>query len=177
MILLSNLAFDCVDAARVAAFWRRALLYDAPEPTDAELAAALEEHPEWAGLAVVDEEGNRHPRLFLQTVPKPRAVEIDAVNPSRQVQFWVEMLGFGLDGASCNPPDSWRKRVSLFPSFSFVPVDAPKERKNRIHFDFMTRPEEGDHERLLEMGARDVAKGDGFVTVHDPEANEFDLSV
>ena len=81
MILLSNLAFDCVDAARVAAFWRRALLYDAPEPTDAELAAALEEHPEWAGLAVVDEEGNRHPRLFLQTVPKPRAVEIDAVKP------------------------------------------------------------------------------------------------
>jgi len=41
----------------------------------------------------------------------------------------------------------------------------------------MTRPEEGDHERLLEMGARDVAKGDGFVTMHDPEANEFDLSV
>ena len=74
MILLSNLAFDCSAAPveSVASFWRSLVGYSMAEPSPAELAAALAEHPEWAGLAVVDEEppGRRHPRLFLQTVPE-----------------------------------------------------------------------------------------------------------
>jgi len=224
MILLSNLAFDCADATRVASFWRRAVTYHQPEPTAEELAAALEEHPEWVGLAVVDEDDHRHPRLFLQTVPEAKvgrnrvrpvvatpdrrglvafgaaadgdgfvdvegnefgvvdgadarfvAVEIDALDPHRQAAFWSEMLGFVLDGTTCHPPTSWQGRVAWFPSFTFTPVDVPKTRKNRIHFDLLCRPEDGDHERLLGMGAQDVARGDGFVTMQDLEGNEFDL--
>ncbi len=229
MILLSNLAFDCADAARVASFWRQALRYDAPEPTPEEFDAAVEEHPEWAGLAVVDEEQHRHPRLFLQTVPEPKlgtnrvrpvvavddvdhllglgarrfdsdrladvegnefrvvdpgdegvrfvAIEIDALDPTRQAEFWSEMLGFAREGTACHSPEEWRRRVTFFPSFVFVPSAAPKERKNRIHFDFLCRPEEGDHQRLLRMGARDLRQGDGFVTMADLEGNEFDLTV
>ncbi len=229
MIVLSNLAFDCADAARVASFWRQVLRYDAPEPTPAEMAAAVEQHPEWAGRAVVDEEQHRHPRLYLQTVPEPRtgvnrvrpivaiddaarltalgarkdasnglrdiegnefrivaeqgrglrfvAVEIEALDPIRQAKFWAEMLGFSLDGTSCHPPESWLHRVPHFPSFVFVAVYAPKERKNRIHFDFMGTPEDGDHERLLAMGACDLRRGEAFVTMQDPEGNEFDLPV
>ncbi len=227
MILLSNLAFDCADASRTASFWRAAVRYDMAEPTPEEVARLPEEHPEWVGLAVVDEDQHRHPRLFLQTVPEQkvgrnrvrpvvvvdevarlvelgaqviegdlmadvegnefravasdgdahfRAVEIDATDPERQARFWSEMLGFTLDGTSCHPPDSWRERVSIFPSFRFVATTEPKQRKNRIHFDFLSHPDDPDHDRLLEMGARDVVQGNGFVTMQDIEGNEFDLA-
>lgn len=230
MILLSNLAFDCADAGRVASFWRAAVAYEMAEPTAEETAAALKEHPEWAGLAVVDEDRHRHPRLFLQTVPEPKiatnrvrpvlagadisrlvdlgaqvidggrladvehnefrvvagadgdevrfvAIEIDAADPPAQARLWSEMLGFTLDGTTCHPPAEWRERVSFFPSFSFVQSDVPKERKNRIHFDLLCRPADGDHQRLLEVGCRDVVRGNGFVTMQDVEGNEFDLNL
>ena len=198
------------------------------EPSAEEQEAALEEHPEWSGLAVVDEDQHRHPRLFLQTVPEPKvganrvrpvlaidqverllqlgaqetgaglladvegnefrvetapgsdpcfvAVEIDAEDPGRQAQFWAEMLGFGREGTTCHPPPAWRARVAQFPSFTFVASSGPKERKNRIHFDFLCGGEDDDHGRLLDMGARVVTHGNGFVTMQDLEGNEFDLS-
>lgn len=225
MILLSNLAFDCADASRVASFWRQAIGYEMPEPTPQEIAAAIEEHPEWAGLAIVDEEQHRHPRLFLQTVPEAKigrnrvrpviaadvdrlvalgakpldgdgfgdtegnefrvttssdtrfvAVEIDALDPESQCAFWSEMLGFEREGTTCRPPAAWQPRVRWFPSFVFTPIQEPKQRKNRIHFDFLCRPSDGDHARLLAMGATDFRHGDGFVTMQDTEGNEFDLT-
>jgi hypothetical protein len=232
VIVLSNVAFDCGDPARVAAFWRAALEYDDPEPAPEEAAAALAEHPEWAHLAVVDEEVHRHPRLFLQTVPEqkvgknrvrpvltgtdldrlgelgagrleegllcdvegnelrvvdsgpagsPRflAIEIDAADPASQAQFWSEMLGFTLEGTSCHPPQHWLSRVPLFPSFTFVPEASPKTAKNRLHFDFLCEPAGEDHPRLIAMGARDLVdhSAKGFITMQDPEGNEFDLGL
>lgn len=232
MIVLSNIAFDCADPARVASFWRAALGYRDPAATPEKIEASLKEHPEWAHLAVVDEDDHRHPRLFLQTVPEPKvgrnrvrpvvsgadatlltelgatategglladvegnefrvvdgarddgvrflAIEIDALDPRAQAEFWAEMLGFKLDGTSCHPPPDWLARVSWFPSFAFVPSTVAKERKNRLHFDFACRPAGVDHQRLLAMGARDLVRQEGknFVTMQDPEGNEFDLGM
>ncbi len=232
MIILSNIAFDCAEPARVASFWRAALGYRDPEAPPEEVAASLQEHPEWAHLAVVDEDDHRHPRLFLQTVPEPKvapnrvrpvvsgadatvlanlgatavegglladvegnefrvvdgargdgarfsAIEIDALDPQGQAECWAEMLGFNLAGTSCHPPPDWLARVAWFPSFTFVPATAPKERKNRLHFDFACRPVGVDHDRLLAMGARDLVRHEGksFVTMQDLEGNEFDLGV
>jgi hypothetical protein len=229
VILGSNVALDCQDARAVATFWRALLRYESPEPTEAEYAAALVEHPEWNGLAVVDEDRHRHPRIFLQTVPEPKvepnrirptitlpddqvclelggidlgdglyadvegnefrvtisrdavprfaAIEIAAMDPHGQAESWSEMFGLVPDGTWCHPPASWLDRIPLYPSFSFVPQSAPKSRKNRIHFDFACRPEDGDFERVLAHGAREAARFDTFATLHDLEGNEFDLMI
>jgi hypothetical protein len=214
----SNIAFDCADSRRVAAFWRVALQYDMPEPTAEEHERSLVEHPEWTGLAVVDEDVHRHPRLFLQNVPEPKVernrvrpviavtdvdrlgdiaadvegnelrivegdvtrfvtIEIDAVDPVGQAELWAEMLGLERDGTSVVPSPDWLRWVSLMPSYTFVPETSPKTRKNRLHFDFACRPGEGDRERLLALGCRQIHDGGHFATLQDPEGNEIDVGI
>ena len=64
----------------------------------------------------------------------------------------------------------------------FIEVSEAKQIKNRLHFDL--RPTDGTRDqevaRLLSLGATEVADhrrpdGSGWVTLADPEGNEFDV--
>ena len=108
---------------------------------------------------------------------------VDSSNAHAQSVWWGQVLGFSEDPRDPNLPGheecmifspDGRQRVL------FVEVPEGKVVKNRLHFDLSptdcTREEEV--ERLLGLGARVFADlrvegGGGWVTMLDPEGNEF----
>ncbi|MGW3633234.1 VOC family protein [Streptomyces sp. NPDC005122] len=95
--------------------------------------------------------------------------------------FWSELLGRPLDDDDKpGDPEALLRDPSGGPNLLFVRVEEGKTAKNRIHFDLQpqgrTRAEEVT--RALGLGARQVADhtrpdGRGWVTLADPEGNEF----
>jgi len=108
---------------------------------------------------------------------------VDSSNAHAQSVWWGQVLGFSEDPRDPNLPGheecmifspDGRQRVL------FIEVPEGKVVKNRLHFDLSptdcTREEEV--ERLLGLGARVFADlrvegGGGWVTMLDPEGNEF----
>jgi predicted enzyme related to lactoylglutathione lyase len=108
---------------------------------------------------------------------------VDSSNAHAQSVWWGQVLGFSEDPRDPNLPGheecmifspDGRQRVL------FIEVPEGKVVKNRLHFDLSptdcTREEEV--ERLLALGARVFADlrvegGGGWVTMLDPEGNEF----
>jgi hypothetical protein len=108
---------------------------------------------------------------------------VDSSNAYAQSVWWGQVLGFGEDPRDPNLPGheecmifspDGRQRVL------FIEVPEGKVVKNRLHFDLTptdgTREEEV--ERLVALGARVFADlrvegGGGWVTLLDPEGNEF----
>lgn len=91
MILpIYEIAFDCFDPHRVAAFWRAALEYEQDMPTAKELDAAYAAHPEWRDIAIVEDKLARHPRLYLQRVAEPKRdrnrLTFDVVLPQSTIE-------------------------------------------------------------------------------------------
>lgn len=62
---------------------------------------------------------------------------------------------------------------------SFYQVPEPKTVKNRVHLDLSAADLDGEVERITSLGAREVARfdedGARWVTLTDPEGNEFDV--
>jgi predicted enzyme related to lactoylglutathione lyase len=108
---------------------------------------------------------------------------VDSRNAYAQSVWWGQVLGFAEDPRDPNLPGheecmvfspDGRQRVL------FIEVPEGKTVKNRIHFDLSptdsTRDEEV--ERLVALGARvhadlRVEGGGGWITLLDPEGNEF----
>ncbi|MYW69709.1 glyoxalase/bleomycin resistance/dioxygenase family protein [Streptomyces sp. SID8379] len=108
-----------------------------------------------------------------------RHVTIDCADPYTLAGFWAEALGGAL-AADDNPGDPEALVESASVGVLFIRVPEGKAAKNRVHLDLQpqerTRDEEVD--RLLALGA--TLQGDhrrpdgtGWVTLHDPEGNEF----
>ena len=108
---------------------------------------------------------------------------VDAHNAYEQSVWWCQVLGFGED-----PRDPNRPRDEECMIFSpdgrsrvlFIEVPDDKVVKNRIHFDLSPtdRTRDEEVERLLGLGATEFADhrnpdGSGWVTMADPEGNEF----
>jgi hypothetical protein len=109
---------------------------------------------------------------------------VDAHNAYEQSVWWCRVLGFGEDRQDPNRPGDeecmifspdGRSRVL----FIEVPND-DKVVKNRIHFDLSPtdRTRDEEVERLLGLGGTEFADhrnadGSGWVTMADPEGNEF----
>ncbi|KRE54938.1 VOC family protein [Phycicoccus sp. Soil748] len=108
---------------------------------------------------------------------------VDSSNAYAQSVWWGQVLGFGEDPRDPNLPG--HEECMIFSSDGrqrvlFIEVPEGKVVKNRLHFDLSptdaTREEEV--ERLLGLGARVFADlrvegGGGWVTMLDPEGNEF----
>jgi Glyoxalase-like domain len=108
---------------------------------------------------------------------------IDSHNAYTQSVWWAEVLGFAEDPRDPNLPE--HEECMIFSPdgrtrLLFIDVPDEKVAKNRLHFDLWptdgTRDEEV--ERLLALGATEVADrrtpdGGGWVTMADPEGNEF----
>lgn len=102
-------------------------------------------------------------------------------------EFWRSVLGYvDVAGDPNNPGDE--ECLILDPSTStahmllFIEVPEPKKSKNRIHLDLRPRGGTRDEEvaRLVLLGGRVLADrrdihgpGVGWVTMADPEGNEF----
>ncbi|MFI7059354.1 VOC family protein [Kribbella sp. NPDC050124] len=110
-----------------------------------------------------------------------RHITIDAGNPYELAQFWSNVTGWPIaDGDVPGDEEVLVVAPAPVPGLLFIAVPEAKSVKNRVHIDWVpdqrTRDEEVD--RLLTLGAtihEDHRKpdGPGWVTMHDPEHNEF----
>jgi len=108
-----------------------------------------------------------------------RHVTIDCADPYALAGFWAEAL----DGKLADDDFPGDPEILVTTSTSvllFIRVDEPKTVKNRVHLDLQPQDRTRDQEveRLLALGA--TLQGDhrrpdgkGWVTLHDPEGNEF----
>ena len=112
---------------------------------------------------------------------------VDCANSYELSQFWKRVLGYvDVEGDPNEPGDE--ECMILDPESGhhvlFIEVPEPKTTKNRIHFDLRPRERTQAEEVawLLEVGASLVndhrgiyGPGSGWVTMADPEGNEFDV--
>jgi Glyoxalase-like domain len=107
----------------------------------------------------------------------------DAINAYAQSVFWSQVLDFAEDPDDPNLPGheecliTSRDRSQLL---LFITVPDSKKLKNRVHLDLrpVDRTREQEVERLLALGATHLADhrradGSGWITLADPEGNEF----
>jgi predicted enzyme related to lactoylglutathione lyase len=107
----------------------------------------------------------------------------DALNAYAQSVFWSQVLDFAEDPADPNEPEH-EECLIISPDqrqlLLFITVPDGKQLKNRVHLDL--RPvdctREQEVERILALGASYLADhrrpdGSGWITLADPEGNEF----
>ena len=113
-----------------------------------------------------------------------RSITVDCADPYRQALFWSEATGWPEDPDDPNNPGDPEGRIVSPQGFSllFIPVPEGKTVKNRVHLDLIPAVRSRDEEvaRLLAIGASLVSDrrrpdGTGWVTMADPEGNEFDV--
>lgn len=110
-----------------------------------------------------------------------RHVTVDCAEPYALATFWSEVTGWPVSDED-EPGDSevLIEAPPPMPGILFIRVPERKTAKNRIHFDWMPteRTRDEEVERIIASGARmyedhRVADGRGWVTLLDPEGNEF----
>lgn len=116
--------------------------------------------------------------MFVNPV---RHITVDAHDPFALATFWVEVTGYALDPSEKDDDEVLiTAPVPGVPAILFIRVGDDKAGKNRVHLDI--QPPTGTRDemvtRLLEAGAslyEDHRKdgGLGWVTLRDPEGNEF----
>ncbi|TCC42993.1 VOC family protein [Kribbella sindirgiensis] len=110
-----------------------------------------------------------------------RHITIDAGNPYKLAQFWSTVTGWPVaDGDVPGDDEVLVQAPAPLPGLLFIAVPEGKSVKNRVHLDWSpterTRDQEVD--RILSLGGtihedHRVPDGRGWVTMKDPEANEF----
>ncbi len=105
---------------------------------------------------------------------------LDCADPEALGRFWSEALGYTNVGM-------FGSYVVLLPTEPGPPklllqrVPEPKEGKNRMHADLHVDDIEAEATRLEALGASRAYRVEpsgldlGFITMHDPEGNEFCL--
>jgi hypothetical protein len=113
---------------------------------------------------------------------------IDCADPRGLARFWCSVLGYEVqdedDGVitigSPMVPDGKNSLGPVPPVLTFAHVPEGKTVKNRVHLDVSPADREQDEEieRLAGLGAtvvNDNRPEFGWVTLADPEGNEFDV--
>jgi predicted enzyme related to lactoylglutathione lyase len=100
----------------------------------------------------------------------------DAADAAAIAAFWAEALGRTVN------PEATSESASLAASegsnespIMFHRVPEPKTVKNRLHLDLSTADFDAELARLLRLGATTLATFGHWITLADPEGNEFDL--
>jgi predicted enzyme related to lactoylglutathione lyase len=108
-------------------------------------------------------------------------VTFDCQDAQKLAQFWSQAFGRDVDpGANAYFASIGRaSRAADGPALMFIQVPEAKQVKNRVHLDLTASDWHGEAERLEQLGAVRVAEfeefGTQWVTMLDPEGNEFDL--
>jgi predicted enzyme related to lactoylglutathione lyase len=108
-------------------------------------------------------------------------LSIDAADAAALAGFWAQALGLQVAAGA----DGGHAAVTIDPAGVSVPrllfhqVPEGKTVKNRLHLDLAATDWEAEIGRLTDLGAtriRDVQEnGARWITLADPEGNEFDL--
>ena len=118
-----------------------------------------------------DPEGGEFCAFLRDEPPAFRLYEVivDARDPEAIASWWAERFGVKAVPEG-DPPYWWLDQVPGMPfeNLVFVPVPEPKTVKNRIHWDVR-----GDVAELERAGARVLWEMPRWVTMADPEGNEF----
>ncbi len=109
------------------------------------------------------------------------AVTIDCADPYELASWWSRATGLPLGEGDEPGDDEVMLRTEHYPFLLFIRVPEAKTTKNRVHLDVNGtegRTRDQEVERLLGLGAtifddRRTAEGIGWVTMLDPEGNEF----
>ena len=122
----------------------------------------------------------------IKTVPMTSRIShtsIDARNSYDQSVFWAEVLDWIQDPADPNLPEHEECLImsrDQAERLLFIKVPDEKVVKNRLHLDLrpVDRTREAEVARLVQLGATEVADfrrsdGSGWITLTDPEGNEF----
>ncbi|MEU8271490.1 VOC family protein [Sphaerisporangium sp. NPDC049002] len=106
---------------------------------------------------------------------------VDCAQPYELAQWWHEATGWPFHEATEKDDDEVMLMAPSEPHLLFIRVPEGRTTKNRVHFDVTaqgdgTRDEEV--ERLVGLGAKRYEDhrnpdGSGWVTLLDPEGNEF----
>ena len=97
-------------------------------------------------------------------------VAYDAAAAAVAARFWAAALGRTVVEAAAV--------ASSGPRLAFHKVPEGKTVKNRVHFDLITADFDRELDRLVRLGAtklHEIDAGAHWVTLADPEGNEFDL--
>ena len=119
---------------------------------------------------------------------KLAAVTVDCEDALTLGRFWSAALGRPLDP---NPSSDFAAigmtehrdvqgwQLGGEPTWLFNKVPEPKTAKNRLHIDLTGPDWAGEVDRLVALGATKLAEhkeyGTEWVTLTDPEGNEFDV--
>jgi hypothetical protein len=112
-----------------------------------------------------------------------QCVCIDAVDPPTVAAFWQEALcwrrTFERDEEIVLEPPEGSAEDGVVPDLLVLRVPEDKTVKNRVHLGLRPDDLAAEVARLTELGARRVDIGQGadvgWVTMADPEGNEFDV--
>ncbi|MBP2707560.1 VOC family protein [Microbispora sp. RL4-1S] len=108
-------------------------------------------------------------------------ITFDSARPYELAQWWSEVLGWPLVDSEPDDEEVMLDRPGGPPHLLFIKVPDGKTVKNRLHLDLRPsggRTRDQEVERLLGFGAKSyedhrTADGLGWVTLLDPEGNEF----
>lgn len=102
-------------------------------------------------------------------------VTFDCGDPERLAAFWSGATGYEIDETMrsdevvrLRSPERRGLRHLLF-----YKVPEPKAGKNRVHVDLGARDPDAEVARLQKLGASVLYRGAWWVTMADPEGNEF----
>ncbi|HUP72368.1 MAG TPA: VOC family protein [Acidimicrobiales bacterium] len=109
------------------------------------------------------------------------ALTFDCADASGLAQFWSGVLGLPVDPDDTCDFASIGQTAATQPSWMFIKVPEPKKTKNRFHVDLASSNLDADVMRLVALCATRIGdfdeSGAQWVTLADPEGNEFDIVV
>jgi predicted enzyme related to lactoylglutathione lyase len=110
------------------------------------------------------------------------AVTFDCANAARLAGFWSDLLELPVgEGASEQfAAISTADAQADGPTWMFIQVPEAKQVKNRVHVDLAAADLAAEAERVIKLGASRIAEheegGARWITLADPEGNEFDIA-
>ena len=117
-------------------------------------------------------------------------VVFDCAHPASVARFWAAVLddyevapydeqelarlrGKGIEDPEDDPTVLVEAGGGVRPRLFFQLVPESKIVKNRVHLDLTCADMDVEADRLVALGASVVARYDGWITLTDPEGNEF----
>jgi len=103
------------------------------------------------------------------------SIVVDCDDFHRMMSFWQEALGY-VPGRPPTPEDPFVILKDPSGKGPNVSIDQMPPERGRLHLDLYTDDQEGEVERLLQLGAthyRPREPGEDFVVLADPEGNLF----
>jgi hypothetical protein len=120
-------------------------------------------------------------------------VVVDCKHPASIARFWAAILdgydvarydeaelarlrGLGITDTEDDPTVLVESSPGGTPRLFFQLVPEPRPAKNRVHLDLRCDDIDAEVERAVGLGARVLASFDTWITLADPEGNEFCFS-